>query len=1485
MKRLVYISVIVFTCALLTLGMIFALAQNSKVQTATVAVLTNELSRVFGTEMRVENVDYRFPNRLITTGIYISDKQGDTLLYADTLKAHFSLAGLFRKRICFSDIYIVHTYANLYETGVLKSDGIQEMNYDFLRVLFPQTDQNKTMQEIVSVNNVKIADFRLRYKDLLVNDLNVNLDLYHFSKDSLHAAINTFSFKDDKGFVLKDLQTEIFINKDEADIRKFRVVLPNSVISLNGSVNHNDLTSRQTDSLKLDALFFAQIFNIDRLETADVNLHIKEADMVLSDIGRFVPGVKRMRGKLSFTADVSGKLKDLMAENLTLSYKDRQILAGDVNFYGLPRLDTSYIHANLRDLSINKAVIQDFISDLRGRPYVLSENLTHLGDMHYRGIVDGRLDSLTLNGIFTSRLGNITTNGHLIAENEFQKLKFRGIVQSKRFNIGRLAGKKQLGNIAFRLQADAVSPEEAPLYAYLKGDIYSLQLLNYTYHNIHINGNYRKDEFRGNISVSDENISFNMNGLIDLTEELPIVNVETNIYKMCLGPLNLSERYADTDISAQITINASGNSADNLNGYIYVDSLLVNRPDKQLFMQRFRVMAQTGYNQPTSLQINSDFLNANIAGNYHYATLPLTFRRFIAQYMPRAIAAQELEEAVADGQLNQMEFYAYFKNLDHIADVFDLPVIMPQMPTVKGFIDEYTNRHALQMVIPKLVTGRQTIDNITLNLDDRNSQLNLALSAYKHATDNPAGAKMGDLKTLLQAVARNDSLYLDLSVENTDSARTVGMLRTATHFTQYARKPLIDCHILPTTIMIADSLWRINDSHLVYTVADTTLQVSDFRIGNERHFIYADGLASTRSTDSINIQLSDIVLDYLLEYTNVKRAITFGGSITGVGTAYSLFSQPMFEAEVWMEQAKINNELVGDAHATARLNREQKTIDIYGVITEHADTIAKVDGMVKPSERSWDLFIYPDSVSLAFINYWVSGFLNNISGRGFGSVHVFGVAKDIGVEGRVYAKDATIGIPFLGTVYHLNDSVILGLDNITFKNLTLHDDDGNPLYLNGIVKHDHFKNFNYEIEAKANKTLVMDLPVKPQDMFYGHIYATGDVSIKGNEQESRITANAKTERNSTFYFSTATTNTAKENNFITFVDHRVKLSNDKQVVEPLVKRGPKVYVDIQIDATPDLEVAIVIDPRTGDQLQGRGEGNLHFMYDVTADNVSLFGTYTLNSGTFQFTLQDLIRKHFTIREGSTVSFAGNPMDLQVDASAVYSTTASLRDLFGSEYSNVATNRSSVPVNCIIYLKDNILNPVISFGIELPQSDESVASQVKSIINTDEMMMREIIYLLVFNRFYTPEYLQNNTATGLSETYSLITSTVTGQINNWLQKLTNNFTVGFNIRADGFDQEVSQEYETEFQYTPNNRLIINGNFGYRYNDISNQPIFGNLDVEYLLTPSGILRAKAYTHTVDKYSLREAHTIQGVGLMFKYDFNGIHHHKKKKNNNNK
>lgn len=122
----------------------------------------------------------------------------------------------------------------------------------------------------------------------------------------------------------------------------------------------------------------------------------------------------------------------------------------------------------------------------------------------------------------------------------------------------------------------------------------------------------------------------------------------------------------------------------------------------------------------------------------------------------------------------------------------------------------------------------------------------------------------------------------------------------------------------------------------------------------------------------------------------------------------------------------------------------------------------------------------------------------------------------------------------------------------------------------------------------------------------------------------------------------------------------------------------------------------------------------------------------------------------------------------------------------------------------------------------------------------------------------------------NDAYSVLTNTVTGQINSWLSRLTKDFTLGFNVRQDGEGESGMQEYEAGFTYQPNNRLIINGNFGYRNGTMTTNKFVGDADIEYLLNPSGTIRAKAYTHTVDRYSLSTAQTKQGLGFVYKEEF---------------
>jgi hypothetical protein len=190
-------------------------------------------------------------------------------------------------------------------------------------------------------------------------------------------------------------------------------------------------------------------------------------------------------------------------------------------------------------------------------------------------------------------------------------------------------------------------------------------------------------------------------------------------------------------------------------------------------------------------------------------------------------------------------------------------------------------------------------------------------------------------------------------------------------------------------------------------------------------------------------------------------------------------------------------------------------------------------------------------------------------------------------------------------------------------------------------------------------------------------------------------------------------------------------------------------------------------------------------------------------------------------------------------------------------------------------------PTVSFDLELPQGTEEEKSILRSYTSTEEQMNLQFIYLLGLGKFYTPDMAQNTAATNNME--SLISSTISGQINNLLSGIISNENWNFasNIRAENMmtgasdlngDNWENMEVEGILEgRLLDNRLLINGNFGYRNNPMYATNFIGDFDIRYLLT--GGLSLKGYNKTNDRYFSKTSLTTQGVGLIFQRDFDKL------------
>lgn len=1319
--------------------------------------------------------------------------------------------------------------------------------------------------------------------------------LNHLTVDSLYISDQK---RDTLAFVA---QANISINllrlrEDRLDLTNVELKQPYiNIHSLNDSTLNCHFLFNQEQQHEKQTFPFR--LNIDRLDMSDMRIRYNElliaplqlslalpvfsSDSLDFHINHLALQAQIDQLDASFSAKLHGDLDSIFADQMLLTYRNKRIFDGDVAVYHPTHLDSLYVQAHCNDLYCNHALLQDLLSQLQAQPIILPQPIASLGHIHYRGAINGRIDHLNLQGAFTTALGAMKVNGYVESDTTLKNFDFVGNLATNGFQLGKMLNQKDIGEIALHAHVDGTIDSLQLIECIADANIHRIGYKGYTYNDIHFDGVMGIEEISGKLYINDENISLQLSGLADWSSEDTRLDITARIADFRPHAIHLTEQYPDMAVGATAYISLFTSGApkqmlDNLTGYMIIDTLSIFNGEKMAVMEQLKLNIDSYLEngKPAhKMNLQSDFLTADLTGTFQYTTLPNTCKQLLHTYIPSLVEAPKK----SNKNPNQLEFYAYFRQLEDITQVLELPYSIPSYPTIKGFIREDIQQIGMQAHIPSIQSSSTQIDNLTLSIENIGDSLGVSIYMYNRLPkDNPTAAKIGDVKARAHLKALNDAVDIQVHLDNTDSVQNAGTIHISSQLSQYAQQPLLNVHLHPTHIILNDSSWTINDATITYKAAEKKVDIQNFALNTDYQTIAMHGVASPQAEDSIKVELRNIDLQYLLGYTLAGEAISVQGPLTGKATLYGLFTQPMVEAQVAIPNAGLNGTYLGDLTAQAYLDREEKTIIIEGAAVDSLEhTVAEVQGKVIPAKKWWGLDIHCDSVDIGLIDFWTHDFFTHPQGRAFGDLQVFGQERQTWVTAAIYGKDAQLTVPQLGSTFYFSDSVFMDSTSILLPDIEVRDAEGNTGVFSGIITHQNFLNFRYNLNAQVNNMLALNLPYDPQSLFYGKVYGSGNVNITGDDYECRIDVNARTEANSKFYLSVNTASIAANASFVEFkapqqTDNLLHLlSQPTQTTITALPKRTKLLLSLQLEATPTAEINIKLGGDDG--IRGRGEGNLKINYDDSSEEVQMLGTYTLQSGLFSYALGNIVRRNFDIAEGSRVIWSGDPLSPVVDITGRYHTTASLRDLFGSEFSQVATNRTSVPVNCVLYMTDQLFNPTLKFAVELPQSDESIQSQVNSIINTEEMLMRQVIYLLVFNRFYTADYLQNTQTVGLNETYSLLSSTITGQINSWLSKLTDIFTMGFNFRTDGEGASASQEYEANFQLQPIRQLVINGNFGYRYNDLSNRPFFGDLDIEYLLTQNGKLRAKAYTHTVDKYSLKQANTVQGLGLIFKHDFN--------------
>ncbi len=1393
------------------------------------------LSEKLGTKVRIGNIDIRFPNRIIIDKVYIYDQAKKEMLRTGRMAATIDLLPLLEDKYSISAVQLFGTNVNIYH----KADST--LNCQFVIDSLSSKEKSSTPLDL-HITSVIIRNGAINFDSIGINKLSSNIVLNRLTDDSLNVTIKRTSFIDNSGMTIKELNGNIWANFTKSDftIPYWHLKLPSSEINLDRiHVSRNANKKYDFDG----SVYIPQ-------------LSLNDLIPVLSRYGINIPDLLqtiKLEGKVNIektptsfqaTLNFNSKNTDEIALSASATTKD-----------------------NKHNVLISRFHVKENILSAINDITKLPNEVLRLGNIDAKGRLTAEGDimrptQMTIDAdAQASRIGSVDVNGAY--KNDYLELS----IKTPNLNLTEIT-RKSLGNVICNLNIGADIIQKDDIYDVraikVEGNIPEITIQERTYRNISIDSKYDRGSIKGLFAINDPKARTN----IDIDARMNKHSFQIYVPK---GGNNENKKVTVKGIDFSNILPDIHNLTADITGTHFV-----MKNGKEVDVDNIHIYKTSPTRDSTKLIVSTDFAQLELSGAIDFQTLPYSIANIVSHHLPSAPGLPK-QHTVS----NNYFIDAHIKDLHTVKQFVDIPLEMTHPIDINGYVNDREEHINLAIDAPMLKYNDIELTGTHISIWTPGDGIHAALETLL----NTAGGKVS-LNTVMKAA--DDRLQTEFSWDNMRKNIFRGKLSILSEFyPTLGGGKAMQSNIPISHFEVGDTLWSITSKGIEYH--NGKLSINNLVVGNDNQNININGIASKEIEDSMTVNLHNINVRYITDLIDFNPKF-FDGYASGQVTAHSVFSDLVAKGHLDVEGFQFNHGDFGTLHADASYSNLSRSIDIDAVCLDKGDRRTKIDGFISPQESTIDLAINTHNTHLGFLNSFCKSFMKNVDLQANGDVRLHGTFSELNLTGQL-VTDGDFSIIANGCRYNMpKDTITLGINKILFGEIPIKDKDGNIALLHGGVYHDHLKRISYDLQMHTDRFLAYDFPeLKSQEspdassIYCGVAYIDGDIRIKGNDNDVSLYGEVNAQKGSFITYNSTSSNAITSKDFISWhsmtdLDYPAKSQIIKSYAGQTDVTGNMRFTFL-VTVHPEVKLHIMMDAVTGDYIDFYGGGNLRISY-YNKGAFEIFGNYGIDNGTYHMTIQNLLRRDFEFTKGSVINFGGSPNLANLNLQAKYHlNSVPLSDLgIGSSF-----KANNVPVNCLMNISGTPDKPLVDFSLDLPSLSSDAKQMVSSLINSDETLNQQVLYLLAIGRFYSQStagnatQMTNTTTTGTSQTslamQSFLSGTLSQQLNQVINGVVknNNWSVGANVTpgTDGFS---NAEYEGLLSGKMfNNRLIFNGQFGYRDNIMKNtQNFIGDFSLQYLLTPNGNISLKVYNQSNDRYFTRSSLNTQGIGIVFQKEF---------------
>ena len=1403
---------IIWTLIVLYL-LLIVLMHLPSVQTFLGKEVAEALADKFGTKVEVGKVNLGFFNRIIIDDVMMYDQQGDSLIYASRLSAKIDYMAATQGKISVSSAQIFGLRANLY-----RQTAKSPANFQFVLDSLASKDTTHHKPLDLHIGSLIIRRGAIAYNQRDVAPRSGVFSPQHIRVSELSSHILLNHVTDNSiDLLLKKLSF-----KDESGFKLQSLHFKLQADRQKATLKEFRLLMPRSE-LVLDDLKATYRFEGKRFipESLRFKGGIQQSKITFADVASLVPALRHFDDAVFVSSRFSGTAKSISVPSLNL-----RTGSGSFNLQARGSYSHASSHpawnADIANLNLSPAGVE-FLAENLGSKVKIPKEIQRLGTIHLTGKAKGYEKVLSAKGNIETDAGNIS----LQAVKNDDRIK--ASVDTRGVNLGRILDNRKLGTVVAKIDAHGTMK-----HIFAKGNIARFDYGNYNFHNIEIDGDYDMKTLRGTASIADPNVNLSVKGDYQLGSRLYALDAAINH----LRPTVLGMKMHDPSYSL-----------DNI-------SISANNKGKE------------GH-----LDIEAPFVSLYARGQYDLTTIYGSIMRLVADKLP---TIPGISKHAAKGY-NDFTLQANITSAEVLQRMFGLPLSLSLPVHINGNISDAEKNVNLYINAPNFSWDGSAFHdaNIELNTIGDSLKMEARISQGLPYEKAPvyrlrAAAADNNLSTLLYYANQSSKLPITGKIDARTQFFTSDNGATGVHVT-----------VNPSEIMLGEKKWLLNPADIIYRKNELTVDMLNFSHGDQH--IIINGKATPQATDSIVADLKDVDVAYILNLVNF-HSVDFAGKASGKAVVKSIFQTPEAYANLDVKDFVFENGPLGTLHAKAAYDNQEGQINIDATAEDGPEHLTVINGYVSPKRNYIDLGIEAHNTSLKFMENFCGSFLNNVEAWCKGKLNVVGDLKNINLVGDVVAH-GRMHMKQLGTDYTFNHLRAHAIpDDIQFEGDSIYDSHYNGKHshfalIRGGIHHKHLTRLSYDLDIDANNFLGFDTHEFGDDTFYGTVFATGTVGIHGKSGETIIDIDATPEPHSIFVYNVASPDAISAGSFIHWNDatpyiYRPNSPDSDKDEDDSSDFSSDMRINFLVNTNPNLTLKLMMDDQTGDYITLNGNGVIRANY-YNKGGLDMFGNYVVDHGQYKLTIQNIIKKDFDFQPGGTIAFGGDPYNAPLNLQAKYTVNGvPLSDLsIGRSFSS-----NNIRVDCLMDITGTPGAPKVDFSMDLPTVNSDAKQMIYSVINSQEEMNQQVLYLLGIGRFYT-QTKNNQTSEDASQQsqtslamQSLLSGTISQQINNVLSSFVNssNWNFGANISTgnEGFN---NAEYEGILSgRLLNNRLLFNGQFGYRDNANATQSFIGDFDLRYLIFPNGNLSIHVYNQTNDRYFTRNSLNTQGVGLIMKKDF---------------